>query len=196
VTSKARRLSGYLIKFLLWSGACYGLYYLLFPFYQALVLGGAELVMDLTFRDIGLKPIEGGGFLLGDPLSRHVAPIGFNLFLIGLNLIFAPALVLTTLGATASGVLRAFAAVAIMALLHIAQVVSILYFFLTHARNTMIPTDFSPFVMQAAPAIYTFFDKMAEAMFPFTVWLLLCFGTLASWVVKEAPTGSAQDTPQ
>jgi hypothetical protein len=102
------------------------------------------------------------------------------LYLIGLNVIFAPALVLTSIGANIQGVIRAGVAVLIVMLFQTIQVVAIVLFSATHPDNQLFNLHYSDALVASFAAVYFFLDRMGYALIPFTAWAIACADRLTT----------------
>lgn len=168
------------LRLLGWVIAFAGLYYLWFPLYSKLFLALAEPLLDAVLvRPVELTaPPMGKGFQL-IVAGRDTLPFRFDLFSVALNFIFAPALVMTTVGFTTSGVLRALAAIALMAVFHALHVSIIVLHFLADG-HPLFPAGVAPWVVGLIHWLYKFADKVANGFFPFLAWVIVCFDVLVA----------------
>lgn len=134
------------------------------------------------------------GILLASTAFRGFMAFQYDIFSIGLNVIFAPALVTMTLGWRGWAWSRILASVAIMLLFHASEVTVTFLRFLTENSNPLIPTASSAFTA-AAKWVYTFFDKMGYTLFPFVAWLVVCAGALARGFKEPKRPATNQDAP-
>ncbi|HHB12789.1 MAG TPA: hypothetical protein ENK62_06280 [Chromatiales bacterium] len=177
------------LRFLLWVLAFAGLYYLWFPLYSKLFLTLAEPPLEAVLgRAVELStPPMGKGFSLLVAGSEEPLAFRFDLFSVALNWIFAPALVMTTVGFTTSGVVRALAAIALMAVFHALHVDIIVLHFLADGYP-LFPRGVSPALLSLIHWLYKFADKVANGFFPFLAWVIVCFDVLYQrlWGPSEA----------
>ncbi len=165
------------LRLLGWVLAFAVLYYLWFPLYSKLFLWLAEPLLNAVL----LQPVElaapptGKGFEV--LVAEGALPFRFDLFSIALNLVFAPALVMTTVGFTTSGIVRSLAAIALMALFHALHVDIIVLHFLAQG-HPLFPQGVSPWVTSLIHWSYKFADKVANGFFPFLAWVIVCFDVL------------------
>jgi hypothetical protein len=185
VTAESRRASSYLLTLLGLSAAFYAVYYGLHLFYIDAVLWLAEHFLAWAFRPFALFDVA-QGLVITDPQTQHAAGVPQDLFSIGANVVFAPALVIATLGAGRSGVLRAIAAVGLMAIFHALHVASIVLTFLASPQNDVFPLQFTPLGVSVIQGAWSFFDKAGYAFLPFVAWLLLCAGPITRFIGDRA----------
>lgn len=156
-------------------------YYLFFPVYGRTVLTLTGLLLGtLTESPAIVSYAEQKGILVMSPAFEGVMMFKFDLFSICLNVIFAPALVVMTVGWKGWGWLRVCAAVLIMLLLHTSELVVTLLRFLTESSNPLIPSASAGFAA-FAKWLYSFLDKMGYTLFPFLAWLVVCANALSQW---------------
>lgn len=200
----------YLLNFLLWSALLGFVHYAFFPSYAALLMTCADALLEFitgVALRLGPVPTEGiygsAGFALLAPGMAQPFHYPHNLYSVTLNFMFAPALVLATLGTSVNAWLRAVAASLIMLLLHTLHVATIaLYFPLTQAPlpNPLINKDFPGWLAAFIRWNYTFTDKMGYTLFPFLAWFGVCFGRIVTLLGRlsrpKTPDGpSAEDHP-
>jgi hypothetical protein len=97
----------------------------------------------------------------------------FDLYVLFMNVIFVPALVITTLGVTWRAVERTSVALIIMVLLHTFHVTVIVLHFLTQAPNPVIHYAPQPLIT-FSDWTYKLADKMGFTLFPFVAWVSVC----------------------
>lgn len=179
----SKRVSRYLLAFVGWSLLVFGLYHLGADVYARTLLVAADAVTDV-FVPVTLGFHPNGVVILSPEAS---APMGtpYRLYLIGLNVIFAPALVLTTFGLTTQGAVRSLLAIAIVMALQAIQVALIVLFTVTHPDNELFELGFSRASVAVIDWSYTFFDRMGYALLPFIAWALVSFDRL-TWAMDAA----------
>jgi hypothetical protein len=166
------RLSKYLLQFLGWSAAFAVVYHFTADFYAGVLLSGADRLTDVVLPvTLRLHP---NGFVAVSPEATGPMGMPYRLYLIGLNVVFAPALVLTTLGLNRQGVVRALLAVAIVMVLHTLQVVSIVLFSASHPDNVLFNLGYADLTVAVIAWIYKFMDRMGYALIPFMAWAVVC----------------------
>ena len=186
-----KKLSGYFLSFIAWSAVFAVLYHLGADVYANVLVVTAETLTNLVLP-VTIHPNPNGFVVFSSEAS---APMGvpYRLYLIGLNVIFAPALVLTTLGANESGAVRALLAVLIVLLLQAIEVVSIVLFSASHPDNTLFSLGFSATTVQSIAWVYKFLDRMAYALFPFIAWAIVASDLLRR---GSSGPGSTEDDIQ
>lgn len=180
---------GFLARLLGWTLVFAALYYWFAPFYMGAVLALADLWVDAVFPlSLMAHP---HGIVVMSATAPEPMGLPYRLDAIGLNLIFAPALVLATLGAHWSALPRAAAAILIMLLLHSLQILLILLFYLIHPDNTLMSVAPPPAAAAAIRWSYSLLDRMGYALFPFLAWAITCprvlAGTLGRSAVQPSP---------
>jgi hypothetical protein len=135
---KALRAVGWLFGWALVFGA---LYVLAFPVYRAAVLAVAELLIR-PLAIVSLAPHE-AGLVVASPQASAPMGVPYDLFSIGLNVVFAPALVLALMPLSFGALARALGAVGIMIALHGLQVGSIVAYYVAHPDNTLFALGLS-----------------------------------------------------
>ncbi len=174
------KLRRYFFRFVGWSLLCALVYFLIFDYYASLVVRVADVLTDAVIP-ITIQP-HPRGLVITSPNARQPIGIPYSLYLIGLNAIFAPALVLTTAGLTLGGAMRAVAAVLIMLILHAINVMLIVMFYVSHPDNTSIVLGFSEPTVATIGWVYRFFDRMGYTLFPFLAWAIVCPDVIARLV--------------
>lgn len=174
------KLSCYPFWFVGWSVLFALVYFLVFDYYAALVVRVADVFTDIVVP-VTILP-HPKGLVITSPEARQSIGAPYSLYLIGLNAIFAPALVLTTVGLTLGGVLRAVAAVLIMLILHAINIMAVVLFYLSHPGNAVIALGFSESTVATIGWIYRFFDRMGYGLFPFLAWAIVCRDVIARLV--------------
>ena len=164
------KISRYLFRFAGWSVFFVVIYYLAFDDYAAVVVQLAEVMTNLVVpAEIQIQP---KGLVIYSPEATQPMGVPYSLYQIGLNAVFAPALVLATTGMTASGAIRSVAAILVMILLHSVEVWSIMLFHISHPDNTSIALGFADATVSTIGWFYRFLDRMAYALFPFLAWII------------------------
>lgn len=170
----------YLLRFAGWSVVFSVLYYLGTEVYAIVVVYLGESITNLLVT-LAIDP-SAHGFIVTTPSAREPMGVPYSLSLIGLNAIFAPALVMTTVGANFGGALRAGFSLVIMVVLHAVEVSSIVFFHISHPENTAFSLGYSDAVVASIQWVYRFFDRMSYALFPFLAWALACPDVIADLV--------------
>ncbi len=183
-------------RLLAWVLAFAGLYYLWFPLYLKLFLALAEPLLDTVLgRAVTLgAPPTGKGFSLVVAGFDQPLAFRFDLFSIALNWVFAPALVMTTMGFTTSGVLRALAAIVLMAGFHALHLDIIVLHFLAQG-HPLFPSGVSSWVLSLIHWLYKFADKVANGFFPFLAWVIVCSDVLYRRLGGGIPALRAKGEP-
>lgn len=166
------KLSRYLLWFVAWSIIFAVLYNLTAGPYASLVVRIADFFTDAVVP-VTLEP-HPRGLIIMSPEARQPIGAPYSLYIVGLNVIFAPALVLTTVGATLNGGVRALGSIVIMILLTAVKIMSIVLFYLSNPDNAMIDLGFSDATVAVLASSYKFMDRMAYAFFPFLAWAIVC----------------------
>jgi hypothetical protein len=174
---KVRR---YFFRFIAWSLLFALVYFLVFDYYESLVVRVAEVFTDIAVP-VTIQP-HPKGLVITSPKARQPMGAPYSLYLIGLNVIFAPALVMTTVGLTLGGALRSVTAVSIMLILHAINVMLVVLFYVSHPDNPSIVLGFSEPTVATIGWIYRFFDRMGYALFPFLAWAIVCPDVIARLV--------------
>jgi len=174
---QSTRLGAYLLRFAGWSLVLSVVYYLAADVYAVLVVSLGEWMTNL------LVPITlnaaSRGLILTTPEASAPMGVPYSLALVGLNSVFAPALVLTTVGASFSGALRAGLSLVIMVVFHATEVTSIVLFHISHPENTAISLGYADAMVALIQWVYRFIDRMSYALFPFLAWALACPDVIA-----------------
>jgi hypothetical protein len=166
-----------LLRFAGWSVVFSILYYLSTEVYAIVVVYLGEGITNLLVP-VAIDP-SAQGFVVTNPDAREPMGVPYSLSLIGLNAIFAPALVMTTVGASLGGILRAGLSLVIMVVLHAVEVSSIVLFHISHPDNTAISLGYSDAIVASIQWVYRFLDRMSYALFPFLAWALACPDVIA-----------------
>lgn len=174
------KLRRYFFRFIGWSLLFALVYFLVFHYYASLVVRVADVVTDVVIP-ITIQP-HPKGLVITSPKALQPIGVPYSLYLIGLNAIFAPALVLTTTGLTLGGALRSVAAVLIMLILHVINIMLIVMFYVSHPDNASIVLGFSEPMVATIGWVYRFFDRMGYALFPFLAWAIVCPDVIARLV--------------
>jgi hypothetical protein len=181
--SKASHAIGW---FLLWTLLFVLLYVEAHHEYLTAVITVAGSITQTAF-DLNLNLHRNGLVITGADVAE---PLGlpYNFRTIGLNVIFAPALVLTTLGASIKGAIRAVVAILLMIVLHAMQALSIVLVYAVHPETSGLDLGFSSASFATSVTwVYQFIDRMSYALFPFLVWGVLCAGAItAFWRTDSA----------
>lgn len=158
--------------FVVWSLAFAILYHEAFGAYEGLVLQLTGYTARL-FVPLSLAPHPQGVVVSIQGVEQ---PFGmpYDFFAIGINVIFAPALVLATYGTTISGGVRALGSILIMIAFHVVEMLSIVLFYLSNPENPMFSLGWGAAATTAAYWLYEFLDTMSYALFPFLAWMLVC----------------------
>jgi hypothetical protein len=188
---KPKRLGAYLLTFVGWSLVFSIVYYFAADVYAVLVVSLGEWMTNLLVP-INLETAS-RGFVLTTPEAREPMGVPYSLSLIGLNSIFAPALVMTTVGVNFGGVLRAGLSLVIMAALHAMEVMSIVLFHISHPENTAIALGYSDAMVSLIQWFYRFIDRMSYALFPFLAWALACPDVIAD-LFRSRDNGTVSGT--
>lgn len=160
------------------------LYLLLHAYYgEAVLTVSGWLLRPFVEAPVTVFNSAQKGILLASPAFRGLMQFRYDLFSIGLNLIFAPALVIMTVGWKGRSWIRIAASIVVMLFLHACEVTVTFLRFLTEHGNPLIPMASSAYAA-AAKWIYTFFDKMGYTLFPFIAWLVVCAGTLSQGLMQ------------
>lgn len=178
--SRFKSISLFLVKLVGWTLVFAGVYYLTAAVYARMVLTIANLLANLALP-LKILPYQQVMVVISPQASGPIG-IPYELAKIGLSAIFAPALVLATVGFSISGILRALAALVIMILLGALEISSIVFFYLSHPANTAISLGLSDGITHAIGLLYRFFDRMSYALFPFLAWFLTCSDVIAKLV--------------
>ena len=187
-------ISRYLFLFCIWLAVSAALFYFFSDQYGVIVLVLSEFVLGfITTVDVNLDHIASIGITLTYPGIPQPMAFRFELFSVTLNLIFAIALVLTTLSGVELryAVGKIVAALALMLLLHTYHVVMIILNFLTATPNPLIAPDFPRWLAVFIHWNYAFADKMGYTLFPFVAWFAVCFRNIMELF---APTTGATRT--
>ena len=180
-----RPLNRHLLIFAVGSLICAALFYGLFHAYAKAVLLLSSSVLELfSAGTVQLQNVPGRGFSLLYAHDRQPLLFAFDLFVLFLNLIFAPALVVTTIGLTPRGIRLALVAVAMMAALHVFHIVVLVLHFLSPTPNPVI-RDLSPTLGSFSHWAYELADKMGYTLFPFVVWAGLCAKEILQWAPAQ-----------
>ncbi len=164
------KFSQYILRFAGWSVFFVVIYYLAFDDYAAVVVQLAEVLTDLVVPvSIQIQP---RGLVVYSPAASHPMGVPYSLYQIGLNVVFAPALVLATTGMTVSGAIRSVAAILVMIVFHSTEVWSIVLFHISHPDNAAIALGFADSTISTIAWFYRFLDRMAYAFFPFLAWVI------------------------
>jgi hypothetical protein len=164
------KISQYLLRFAGWSVFFVVIYHIAFDDYAAVVVQLADVLTDLIVP-VSIQS-ELRGLVVYSPEASHPMGVPYSLYQIGLNAIFAPALVLATTGMTTSGAIRSVAAILVMILLHSVEVWSIVLFHISHPENTAIALGLADSTVSTIAWFYRFLDRMAYAFFPFLAWII------------------------
>jgi hypothetical protein len=178
-----KRLSGYFLSFAGWSAVFALLYHLGADFYANMLVIIAEMLTN-NVLPVSMQT-HPNGFVVFSPEARGPMGVPYRLYLIGLNVIFAPALVLTTFGVSTTGAVRALIAILIVILLQAIQVVFIVLFSASHPDNALFSLDYSDFTVAAIAWTSTFMDRMGYALFPFLAWAIV-----SSDLIRRRPDAS------
>lgn len=162
----------YARRFVGWSIAFAVLYLTLMDDYGRVIVAAGELLVNLQVP-LSLVP-HPRGILATSPAVSEPMGVPYSVSLIGLNVIFAPALVLATLGMTLDAAVRVLLAILIMIGLQAVEIWSILMFYLSHPDNTWMSLEFSESAVTAYAWIYRFLDRMCYVLFPFLAWAIVC----------------------
>ncbi|MFO1350878.1 MAG: hypothetical protein U1F68_09460 [Gammaproteobacteria bacterium] len=189
--TKHNKISQYLLPFMGWLILFGGCYYVFFPTYSNLVLLLTSLILN-SFTAIGVSLFDVPGQGIGLIYANATTPLGFryDLFSIALNAMFAPALVMTTLGPNANAIIRATIAIAIMILLHSFHVLTIILHFLVKSSNPILTAQLAPWLTSLIHWAYTFSDKMGYTFFPFIAWFMVCFGAILRFLNRKPPASA------
>jgi hypothetical protein len=180
--NKATRAIGW---FVLWTGLFVLLYIEANQEYLTAVIAVADSVTRAAF-DLNLNLHPNGLVITGAGVAE---PLGlpYNFRTIGLNVVFAPALVLATLGASIAGAIRAAIAILLMIVLHAAQTLSIVLVYAVHPDTSGLDLGFASAAFATSVTwVYQFIDRMSYALFPFLVWAVLCPDAIASFWRKDS----------
>lgn len=177
----------YLFAFTGWLILFAALYLVLFPFYAKAVLWlSAKLLGAFTTTEVRLFAVPGKGIALSYAGGLNPMGFRFDLFSIALNLMFAPALVMTTLRISLRAAGLAALSIGIMAGLHALHVAIIVLHFLTQGTNPLIPENFPAGFAMAIHWSYTFVDKMGYTLFPFIAWFAVCAADVLHFLGRRA----------
>lgn len=183
---KALRAVGWLF---VWALVFAALYVAAFPVYRSGVLAIAELLIR-PLATVSLAPHE-AGLVVASPQASVPMGVPYDLFSIGLNVVFAPALVLALMPLSFGALARALGAIGIMIALHGLQVGSIVAYYVAHPDNSLFALGLSSQAVGGVEAVYRFLDKMSYALFPLVAWGLICPDVLARLLAAAAPAPSA-----
>jgi hypothetical protein len=183
--SALKRLSGYLLRFAGWSLLFALLYSLVTRDYMRLIVFLADVLTNLVVPVTMQAAYP--GLVINSPLATSAIGAPYSLTGIGLNLIFAPALVLATVGLSKEAPWRVLVAILIMMGLHAIQITSIAMFYLSHPDNASIALGYSESTVTALGWAYRFIDRMSYALFPFVAWALVCLDRLGELFATAAP---------
>jgi hypothetical protein len=176
---QAAPLSMLILRFAGLSLGFAALYALGTDYYAQLVVNTADLLTSLVLPvTIETHP---HGFVVYSPEAKQPMGVPYRLTVIGLNIIFAPALVLTTLGVSLSAVARTLISLLVMVFLHGVEVTSIILYQASHPDNAAFALHFSDAALTVVQFFYRFLDRMAYALFPFLAWAIACPETIASF---------------
>jgi len=173
---RPKKLSHLLAAFVGWVGLFAIVYHVGSAQYASVMVWLAERFADLLVA-VSMRPHPQGLVVLAAE-ARQPIGVPYSLYQIGLNAIFAPALVLVTVGVSASGLLRTVAAILIVLLLQAFEVVSIVLFHLSHPDNLAINLGWPEATVSLIGWVYRFIDRMAYAFFPFFAWFVVCLDVL------------------
>ena len=174
MTTNSRPIRRHLFTFVASLTVCAGLYYLLLPLYAKLVLTPSAWFIDFfASAYVRLSAGPGNSFSLGYPGAPEPMVFAFDLYVLFMNVIFVPALVVTTLGLTWRALGRSSVALAIMVVLHSFHVTVIVLHFLTQTPNPVIHYA-PPLLASLSDWTYKLADKMGFTLFPFVAWISVC----------------------
>lgn len=194
MSAKARLVRGFLLRLLAWSLVAGAAYVALLPHYQALVIWLAEGVLQIV-HPVEIQTAQKGLIFQLAGIAQEVG-LPYRLASIGVNVVFAVALVLATVGIGVSGLLRTAAAILLMAALHALQVASILLAFLVSDQNTTIAVEVAPAAATTVNALYKFLDKMGYAFMPLLVWFAVCIDYLGRYLARSRTSADAASPQQ
>ena len=177
--AKKPLISKHVGAFCLWLLLFGLLYYVFAPTYIRLLLSFSNLGLDIFIHgQASLFYVPDKGLALAH--AKLPGPLGFryDIYSITLNVIFAPALVMTTLTPSKRAWLLVAVALLIMLFLQAYQLITIVLHFLVDndvtATIVKVADRFKSFVHWN----YTFTDKMSYTLFPFIAWFAVCCRTV------------------
>ncbi|MGB5736755.1 MAG: hypothetical protein WBM40_20180 [Thiohalocapsa sp.] len=185
------QLKPYLLRFVGWSLFFAVIYAAIANDYAAAVVRMADLFTNV-FTPVTLDP-NPRGLVANSPSAKYPMGIPYTLTVIGLNAIFAPALVLTTVRSAVSGALRAALSMIIMVILHAGEVTLIILFHLSHPDNAAVSLGYSDTVVSSIQWVYRFIDRMSYALFPFLAWAIACPDVIAQFFASRAQSEESQE---
>lgn len=178
------------------------LYGIFFSAYINAALSITQFVVNQVFASITLvllplneNLLYGLGIEIG--ASQKIV-LTYDLFFVGLNMIFATALVLATWGVTRSGIIRSIAAIGIMMLLHSLKILFYVLHFLLDQHNTFIPAAFPTWAAVIIQHMRDFLgSQFSYPLFPFLTWLVLSWKPLQQLFYdnRQSPQAKPLDTP-
>lgn len=174
----------FLLAFLISLAISSAVYFAFFSFYITPVLALAEALVNLIFPSIRLTALYSPASLeknLGVAIGSLVQiAVPCNLFVLVTNVLFAPSLVLATLGFTPSGLFRALAAVIIMVVFHALTVMIFVLDVVLKQHGAYLPVQFPELVGEFIQVIKHFLvTQFSYVLPPFLIWVLLCFAPLS-----------------
>lgn len=174
------RLKALTFVFLGWTVVFAGLYYWGSDVYIRLVLAAADVLTD-TIIPVTLQSHPKGIVVLS-PAAQQPMGMPYSMFLTCLNAIFAPALVLTTVGVAWGGIFRASLAILVMLGLHSINASTIVLFHVSHPENPLFDLNLSHQATAVFAWTYQFFDRMAYAFFPLLAWAIVCPDVISDYI--------------
>ncbi|MDX1605209.1 MAG: hypothetical protein R3202_03390 [Candidatus Competibacterales bacterium] len=179
-----KQASRLLLGLCLWLAVSVGLFLLLGPLYSKAVLSLSEFVLrPFLATAVTLNEVLGRGIMLSYPGIPQPLGFRFQLPSITLNLVFATALVMTTMRATSGwpqSLLHILYAVLVMLALHTYHVVVLIMHFLTQAPNPLVAPRLAGWLGDLFHINYGFADKMGYTLFPFLAWVGVCHRQILS----------------